>query len=165
MESASWQWLFWPARPDIVTQNGILAKSNIDVRLYDLEGPAGLWAVWFDFATSKGGETSTGTVVPTTDGYAFGLRHQRLEWHGGYHTLSIQYGTGAASNFSTPGSGTIDSRSHAIYQSIDTASLTEQLVFQPNDRFAIMPIFVYQRTKDGNPQDGWNHWVSFGARP
>jgi len=76
------------ARPDIVTQNGILAKSNIDVRLYDLSAPAGLWAVWFDYATSKGGATSRGTIVPTTDGYAFGFRHQRLEWHGGYHTFS-----------------------------------------------------------------------------
>ena len=33
------------ARPDIVTQNGNLAKSNIDVRLYDLKGPAGLLGV------------------------------------------------------------------------------------------------------------------------
>jgi maltoporin len=39
------------------------------------------------------------------------------------------------------------------------------MVFQPNDRFAIMPILIYQRTKDGNPQHGWNQWVSFGARP
>jgi len=29
------------ARPDIVTQNGNYAKSNIDVRFYDLKGPAG----------------------------------------------------------------------------------------------------------------------------
>jgi len=28
-----------------------------------------------------------------------------------------------------------------------------------------MPIFVYQRTKDGNPQHPWQQWVSFGARP
>ena len=28
-----------------------------------------------------------------------------------------------------------------------------------------MPIFVYQRTKDGNPLHGWDQWVSFGARP
>ena len=28
-----------------------------------------------------------------------------------------------------------------------------------------MPIFVFQRTKDGIPQRGWNQWVSFGARP
>jgi maltoporin len=153
------------ARPDIVTQNGNLAKSNIDVRLYDLKGPAGLWAVWFDYATSKGGTTSTGTAVPTTDGYAFGLRHQRLEWHDGYHTFSIQYGTGAASNFSNPGNGvTIPNPSQFTNQSAQFL-VTEQLVVQPNEWFGIMPIFLYQRTKDGNPQDGWNQWASFGARP
>jgi len=31
------------ARPDIVTQNGNYAKKNIDVRLYDLKGPFGLY--------------------------------------------------------------------------------------------------------------------------
>jgi maltoporin len=66
------------ARPDIVISNGNLAKSNIDVRFYNLKGPAGLWGGWFDYATSKGGKTANGTV-PTTDGYAFGLRHQRLD--------------------------------------------------------------------------------------
>ena len=28
-----------------------------------------------------------------------------------------------------------------------------------------MPIFVYQRSKDGNPRNEWDQWVSFGARP
>jgi maltoporin len=148
------------ARPDIVTQNGNLTKSNIDVRFYDLKGSAGLWAGWFDFATSKGGTTTTGTAIPTTNGYAFGLRHQRLEWHGGYHALGIQYGTGPASNFST----SIDDPT-AFINSTARFLVTEQMVFQPNDRFAIMPILIYQRTKDGNPQHGWNQWVSFGARP
>ena len=152
------------ARPDIVTQNGNLAKSNIDVRLYDLKGPAGLWGVWFDYATSKGG-TASGTVVPTTDGYAFGLRHQRLEWHGGYHTFSIQYGTGAASNFSNPGNGTTIPNPTPFINSSAQLLISEQVVVQPNDWFGIMPIFLYQRTKDGNPQDGWNQWASFGARP
>ena len=148
------------ARPDIITQNGNLTKSNVDVRFYDLKGPAGLWAGWFDFATSKGGTTTTGTVIPTTTGYAFGLRHQRLEWHGGYNALGVQYGTGPASNFSTA----IDDPT-AFINSTARFLVTEQVVFQPNDRFAIMPIFIYQRTKDGNPQHGWNQWVSFGARP
>jgi maltoporin len=147
-------------RPDIVTQNGNLAKSNIDLRFYDLKGPLGLWAGWFDFATSKGGKDASGTVLPTTNGYAVGLRHQRLEWHGGYHALSIQYGTGAASNFST----SVDDPTQFVHHSAQFL-VTEQVVFQPNDRFAIMPIFIYQRTKDGNPQDGWNQWASFGARP
>jgi len=45
------------ARPDIVTANGYVAKNNVDVRLYDLKGPAGLWGGWFDFANTKGGTT------------------------------------------------------------------------------------------------------------
>ncbi len=148
------------ARPDITTQNGNYAKSNVDVRFYDLKGPAGLWGGWFDFATSRGGTASDGTVIPTTSGYAFGLRHQRLEWHGGFHTLSIQYGTGVASNFST----NIDNPTVFI-NSTARFLATEQLLVQPNDTFAIMPIFIYQRVKDGNPQHDWEQWVSFGARP
>jgi maltoporin len=88
------------------------------------------------------------------------VRHQRLEWHGGYYSTAIQYGTGAASNFST----SIDDPTPFLRSSARFLA-TEQVLFQPNDRFAIMPIFIYQRTKDGNPRHGWNQWVSFGARP
>jgi len=151
------------ARPDIATQNGNLAKSNIDLRFYDLKGPLGLWAGWFDFATQKGGKTQTGTTlpaVPTTNGFAVGLRHERLEWHGGYHEFSIQYGTGAASNFST----SLDDPTY-FFNSSARLLVAEHLLLQPNDRFAIMPIFVFQRTRDGVPHHGWDEWVSLGARP
>ncbi len=162
------------ARPDIVTQNGNLAKSNIDARLYDMKGPAGLWGLWFDYATSKGGslssvststETTIPATIPTTDGYAFGFRHQRLEWHGGYHVFSAQYGTGAASNFSNPGNGTTIANPTPFIDSSRQLLVTEQVVLQPNDIFAIMPIFIFQRTKDGNPLHPWAEWISFGARP
>jgi maltoporin len=148
------------ARPDVVTQNGNYAKSNIDVRLYDLKGPFGLYAVWFDFADAKGGTTPGGTVVPTANGYAFGLRHQRLEWHGGYHAFSIQYGKGAASNFST----SIDNPDPFI-KSSERLLIAEHLLVQPNERFAIMPIFIFQRKRDGLPGHGFNDWASFGVRP
>src|SRR5215468_9273125 len=148
------------ARPDIITENGFLAKSNIDVRFYDMKGPMGLWAGWFDFATSKGGTTPGGRKISTTNGYAFGIRHQRLEWHGGYNTFGVQYGTGAASNFST----SIDDPS-AFRNRTRRLLVTENLLLQPNEKFAVMPIFIYQRTRDGNPQHGWDQWVSFGARP
>jgi len=148
------------ARPDITTENGNYAKNNIDMRLYDIKAPGGTGGVWFDFANSKGGTTSDGSLIPTSSGYAFGIRHQRLEWHGGYHSFSIQYGTGAASNFST----SIDDPTRFVNSSARFL-LTEQVVVQPNQRFAIMPIFVYQRIKDGNPQHPWQQWVSFGARP
>src|ERR1700722_14217700 len=87
------------ARPDVATQNGNLATSHIDATVYDVKGPLGLWGVWFDFATSKGGQIRSAsesnstnlTTVPSANGYAYGIRHQRLEWHGGYHTFLIQY--------------------------------------------------------------------------
>ena len=150
------------ARPDILTQYAAYAKSNIDVRLYGLKGPAGLWAGWFNYAISKGGEqTSTGAIIPTANGYAFGLRHQKLQWHdNGYHALEVQYGTGAASNFST----SIDDPTRFI-RSAARFLATEQVLLQLNDRFAIMPIAVYQRINDGNPADGWQTWLSMGARP
>jgi maltoporin len=148
------------ARPDIVTQNGTYAKNNIDVRLYDLKGPFGLYALWFDFANAKGGTTPSGTIIPTANGYAFGLRHQRLEWHGGYHAFSIQYGKGAASNFST----SIDNPDPFI-RSSERLLIAEHLLVQPNNRFAIMPIFIFQRKRDGLPGHGFNDWASFGVRP
>jgi maltoporin len=148
------------ARPDITTENGNYAKGNIDLRIYDVKGPGGTLAGWFNLASSKGGPTSSGLLIPTSNGFAFGFRHQRLEWHGGYHLFGIQYGSGPASNFST----SIDDPTRFV-NSTARFLLTEQVLFQPNDRFAIMPIFVYQRMKDGNPQHPWQQWVSFGARP
>ena len=148
------------ARPDIVTDNGALSRNNVDVRFYDVKAPLGTVAGWFTFATSKGGTTPAGEKISTTNGYAFGFRHQRLEWHGGYHVFGIQYGTGAASNFST----SIDDPTPYLHSS-RRLLVTEQVLFQPNDWFAIMPIFIYQRYKDGDPRHNWNQWVSFGARP
>src|SRR5215471_14320327 len=37
------------ARPDITTEDGNYAKSNVDVRLYDVKAPGGTAALWFDF--------------------------------------------------------------------------------------------------------------------
>ena len=88
-----------------------------------------------------------------------------LEWHGGYHTFLIQYGTGAASNFSGPGIGaTIPT------PSFDTAKskqflVTEQIVLQPSDKFAVMPIFLFQRMRNLNTNNHMMQWVSFGVRP
>jgi maltoporin len=154
------------SRPDIVTQNGNLSKTNIDVRFYDVRGSGGgFWSGWFDFAREKGGTSSTGLLLPTSNAYAFGLKHQRLEWRGGFHAFTIQYGTGAASNFSSNGSGTVVADPNPFLNSTAQLLATEQVLIQPNERFALMSIFVYQRTKDGNPRHGWDQWVSFGVRP
>jgi maltoporin len=161
------------ARPDVITQNGNLTTSHIDATLYDVKGPLGRWGGWFDYATSKGGQittastagSSTVTNIPSSNGYAYGIRHQRLEWHSGYHTLLIQYGTGAASNFSGPGIGaTIPTPSPDTARSKQFL-VTEQIVLQPNDKFAIMPILFFQRMKNPNTNNHMMQWVSFGVRP
>jgi len=148
------------ARPDVITENGSYAKSNMDVRLYDVKAPGGKLGMWFNFASAKGGTTQSGTVIPTTTGYAFGIGHQRLEWQGGYNWFSIQYGKGAASNFSTSVDDPTGFLGHR-----KTFRIAEHLLLQPNDKFAIMPVFVYQRTQNGIPQYGWNQWISIGGRP
>lgn len=148
------------ARPDITTENGNYAKSNIDVRLYDVKAPGGKLAAWFNFANAKGGTKPDGTVIPSSDGYAFGIAHQRLEWKGGYNWFSVQYGKGAASNFST----SIDDPTPFI-KDTKRFRIAEHMLVQTNDKFAIQPVFVYQRTQSGNPKEGWNQWLSFGARP
>lgn len=148
------------ARDDIVTNAGNYAKSNIDVRLYDIKAPLGQIGFWFDYAFAKGGTMQKGVVIPTTDGYAFGFTHRRLEWEGGYTQFGIQYGRGAASNFSA----SLDNPTPYLKNS-DRLLVTEQLVVQPNTKFAIMPIAIYQRVKDGNPLHGTDRWLSFGARP
>src|SRR5262249_40160296 len=54
------------ARPDIVTNSGTLAKSNIDIRVYDIPVPLGKLGVWFNYAiTSGSGQTAAGVDVPT----------------------------------------------------------------------------------------------------
>jgi len=148
------------ARPDIVTENGNYAKSNIDVRLYDVKAPGGKLAAWFNFARAKGGTTPKGTVIPSSDGFAFGIAHQRLEWKGGYNWFSVQYGTGAASNFST----SIDDPT-SFLKDTKRFRIAEHMLIQTNDKFAIQPVFVYQRTQSGNHGEKWNQWTSFGARP
>jgi len=123
--------------------------------------PLGKLGIWFNYAVTSGsGLTATGANVTTTDGVAFGVAHQRTEWLGGYNWFSIQYGRGAASNFSTA----IDDPT-PFQSDSQRFRIAEHALLQPNDTFAIMPVIVYQQTKSGAPGVGWNHWLSLAARP
>jgi maltoporin len=143
------------ARTDIVTSAGSYAKSNIDIRIYDVDAPGGKLGGWFNYAVAKGA-----TGIPGTDGYAVGIKHQRLNLENGYNQISFQYGKGAASNFSTA----LDNPTSYLKNS-ERMLITDQLLIQPGDKFAIMPIVIYQRSRDGNPLHGTDRWLSFGARP
>lgn len=43
------------SRPDVVTENGNFSKRNIDLRLDDVNEPAGKFGLWFNYALAKGG--------------------------------------------------------------------------------------------------------------
>jgi maltoporin len=128
--------------------------------VYDIKAPLGQVGLWFNYAVAKGGAAQSSVVIPTSTGYAFGFTHRRLKWEDGYTQFGIQYGKGAASNFSS----SLDNPTPYLKNS-ERLLLTEQVVVQPNKKFAIMPIAVYQRVKDGNPLHGTDRWLSFGARP
>ena len=148
------------AKEDLVTDNGNYAKSNIDARLYGVKALAGELGFWFDYAFSKGGTLANGQNVPSSGGWAIGIGHTRQEWLGGYNRLSLQYGVGNAANFSTG----IDEPT--IYlPNAHTFRFTDSAVIQPNAKFAIQPVVIYQLQTDGNPANGTNKWLSFGARP
>jgi maltoporin len=148
------------ARPDIVTDVGAYAKSNIDIRLYDMKAPAGRASVWFNYAIAKGGTQQNGTVIPTTDGWGLGFRHSRTEFHGGFNEFAFGYAKGAASNLGT----SLDDPTRFLKHT-ERLLITENFLIQPNSKFAIMPLFIYQRTRNGMSQDGPSQWYSFGARP
>jgi len=79
-------------------------------------------------------------------------------WNGKAVTTNSAFNTarGAASNFSS----SLDNPTPYLNRS-RRFLVTEQLVIQPNKRFAIMPIAVYQRHKDGIPLHGTGRWLSF----
>jgi len=101
-----------------------------------------------------------GTVIPSANGYAVGIGHQRLEWLGGYNWLSFQYGVGPASNFSTA----VTDPSPYV-KNTERLRVAEHVLLQPNQSFAIMAVAVYEQTRSGVPGEGWSRWISLGARP
>ncbi len=148
------------ANDALVTNNGTYPKSLLDVRLYGVKTPVGHIGAWFDYSYSKGGTLADGTQVPSSGGWAIGAGHTREEWLGGYNRISLQYGIGNAANFST----SIDEPT-VYLPNAHTFRLTDSAVIQPNNKFAIQPVFIYQSQTNGNPADGTNTWISFGARP
>jgi maltoporin len=148
------------ARQDVVTESGVYAKQNMDVRLYDVKAPGGKLGLWYNLAYAKGGTAADGQVIPTKAGHAFGVMHTRPEFLGGFHRFSAMYGRGPASNFSTSVEVPV-----AGEKETTNLLLTEHLLIQPSRRWSLMPAFVYQRRTGGSAGAGVETWVSFGARP
>jgi maltoporin len=137
---------------------GRRAKQNLDFRYYGVKLLGGESMFWYNRAW--GTTLQPGGLLQLRDsGNAVGFHHKVNEVAGGYQKFTIQYGTGAAANFSTnlydPGYLSLHPR---------TLLITDHLLLQPTPNFAIMPSFVLRYTKaKGIPFN--QKWVAFGAQP
>ena len=152
--------LIGSASPTAITQAGNVPKRNLDARLYDFKVPGGTGGLWYNYAFAKVGELSTGETYPSASGHAFGFEHKRTEFLGGYHQLTVQYGTGAASNLVA----TVQPPTE-YWQDAKTFLVNDHTLIQPNRKFAIMPAFAAGWHQTGKPDEPGHKWVSFGAQP
>lgn len=151
-----------------VTDNGNVAKQNIDLRLSDIKVPGGKATLWFDYSTTKGGEVrdvfnadGSKFSIGSSSGWAVGLIHRTEEekLFGGYNEFSVQYGSGAAYNFAS----TLDSSG----PDLDSASrfrVTDHFTIQPWKHFSMQALGLYEDTDYGG-ENARERWTSVGMRP
>lgn len=153
---------------DYATDDGNLAKSNFDLRLYDIDAPGGKLTLWFDYSHAGGGEVRNATNpdgsmihADEASGWAAGLIHRTKDeaFFGGYNEFSIQYGEGAAYNFAS----TLD-KSGPDLSDASRFRVTDHFTIQPSPKFAMQTVGVYEDTHYGGPHSN-EKWASLGIRP
>lgn len=172
-----------------LTDHGNTAKQNIDLRLSDIKAPLGKLTLWFNYASTRGGEVrdvfnADGSKfhVGSSSGWAVGLIHRTNEpevvaatkdakgvvvpapeptggFLGGYNEFSIQYGEGAGYNFAS----TLDASGPNLSDAW-RFRVTDHMTIQPSPKFAMQLVGVYEETKYGGPNTH-ERWVSLGVRP
>jgi maltoporin len=148
------------ARDDVATERGTYAKLNLDVRLYGVDIGLGSLAFWGNVAESAGGTQADGTEIPSSVGWALGVKHLLEHFGGGYQNLLIAYGKGIAQNFRA------DVALPTAFQAdANRLLITDHLLLRPNRWFGVMPVLIYQRSETGQATTAASHWFSAGARP
>src|SRR6266702_407218 len=101
-------------------------------------------------------------------GYGAGVE----DWDLRIGKMSVAYLAGARpdvvtqnGNYTTSNFSTSIEDPTPFLKSSERLLIADHLLIQPNDRFAVMPIFIFQRKRDGQPGHGFNDWASFGLRP
>ena len=140
-----------------VSDVGNHAKNNWDFRYKDVKMLGGEGGFWYNraYGTEVG---ENGTSLPN-HGNAFGFEHVVSEVAGGYQKFTIQYGDGAAANFSTT-----PFDPNYLLRKPRTVLVTDHLLLQPSSAFAVMPSFVFRTTKAEGLRSELQ-WVAFGAQP
>jgi maltoporin len=145
------------------------SKANWDLRLYDVPLPLGKGEFGLVYARADSGRNALGQSQPGSDGVAVTALHTRDHFISGdgVNKFSLQFGTGAASTF-TSGFETFANSNGVFILSNPVDSwrfrLTEHFTANVSDHFAIGPAVVYQFT-DNRDGGGNTQWLSGGVRP
>lgn len=155
-------------QPDPENEAGF-NKGNFDLRLYDVALPLGRGEFAFVFANADAGRDVDGNELDSTQGTAFSFIHTAEGFGdaGSVNKLSLQAGTGPALTF-TSGFETRALEQGSFIRVDDEEAwrfrVTEHLVAQVSDAWAVGPVLVYQKT-DFADDAGNQEWFSAGVRP
>jgi maltoporin len=140
-----------------VSDVGRRAARNVDVRYYGVKMLGGESMFWYNRAYGLAASDTAGKFP--NHGNNFGFQHVVSELAGGYQKFTVQYGDGAAANFST-------TPFQLDYLSLKprTILVTDHLLLQPKPDFAVMPSFVF-RTIRAEGLGSELKWAALGAQP
>lgn len=157
--------------PDPANKSGF-AKSNWDLRLYDVALPFGKGEFGVTLANTEGGSDELGNQVDDAIGVAFDFVHtaERVVDEHGFNKLSLQLGSGPARTFNSGFEVYSSGGQLFILPELEGSwrfRATEHFVIQPYEWLSIGPALVYEYT-DFDEQGGFGgtrQWASAGLRP
>jgi len=156
-------------------------KNTLDFRLSDIDVFGGEGLVWMSLSQTDDLLAPNGinVDVDSSTGAAFGLGYRYVDVFGGmnksYSQTMLQYGFGASANFRATQSDysfvadPVDLDNPSLPLRIDAGDawhfrLTQDLVYQPNQCFALQGTFVWDEFDFGAEVGSRRTWVSGGAR-
>jgi maltoporin len=165
---------------DLVSNGGGLhsetnSKNSLDLRLSDIDLPGGKAMLWLDIAHSNSAErpNQNNVLINSSTGAAVGLVYRIPNICGGYSQTMVQYGMGAAANFRSTQEDfsflnlPTDPNTPVLIDPDDAwhFRLTQDIVYQPIDRFAIQGVFVWDEFDLGASNHSTRStWLTAGAR-
>jgi maltoporin len=163
---------------DLLGRRGHPAKHTVDVRLYDIPAPGGRLMLWLAGAYAPGGklveldgEPVEGERVPEVDGWGASVFYQIDDVLGGYNKLTLQYATGALTDFTSsyrPLSNylTEENPGQQLVSDSWRVRFTDAIHMRPHKHFSMMAAGIYQLTETAASAEGAKiQWVSGGLRP
>jgi maltoporin len=153
----------------VTTQNGTPRTMMLDLRLFDTKiAEHDRLNFWGGLATSSGGTDPVSHVnYDNANGYVAGVKYIH-DLNQGYQKAAILYGRGLLQGMNlggTFGTDPTQTLNQAYDQSSHRFRFVEDLMYQPNAKFATAFGLVYETWTLSNSGSNPGSWISVGARP